>query len=311
MRIATDGSVSDLVPKRVTAGAEPRGIAAHPSGEFLYVANNGDATISEFAIAADGGLSPLRSLPVPVSTGAPTSLVMDPAGRVLFLISYTPGAGAITSFTIASNGTLTEGHTAYAAVFTSLGSAQPTSSGSGTTYLFTAGGGDGPGVPPEVRTFAVKDDGTVDYADAFYSPASVPKVYLGPVFADPSRRVVYVARSSGSMVPFSVGDTGTIAEVPGGAASFAGSAQNMKMNPAHDRLYVAGLGPAQVWQYAVAADGSLAALSPPAVATPTPYGIEMNPGGTRVYALNGSATGAASNLVSVFDVAADGTLNAH
>jgi hypothetical protein len=59
----------------------------------------------------------------------------------------------------------------------------------------------------------------------------------------------------------------------------------------------------------VAADGKLGALTPPSVAATVPFAMVMNPAGTRMYVLNGNATGAATDIVQVFTIAADGTLS--
>jgi 6-phosphogluconolactonase (cycloisomerase 2 family) len=309
MRIAADGSVSDLNPRRVVAGIEPRGLATDPSGRFLYVANYGETSISQFAIAADGRLVPLVPPKVAFSNGNPGTLSVDPSGNYLFATGYSPGGSPVTAFAIAADGTLTEKQNAYATQYAAFVSAQPTLSGAGTTFLFTTAAGSGGSDPPELRTFEVGPGGTVTSANVFQSAPSVPKDYLGAVLADPSRAVVYATRSSGSLVPFSIDVAGKITEIPAGSAAFGGSSEAIVMNPAHDRLYVASAGPDHVWQYSVAADGKLGALTPPSVAATVPFAMVMNPAGTRMYVLNGNATGAATDIVQVFTIAADGTLS--
>jgi DNA-binding beta-propeller fold protein YncE len=59
------------------AGAHPFGLAFDPSGQFLYVVNKADNTISGFAVnSASGTLSPLAGFPVQEGANAPTDIVI-------------------------------------------------------------------------------------------------------------------------------------------------------------------------------------------------------------------------------------------
>lgn len=307
MRIEADGSVSDLTPARVAAGTEPRAVASHPSGAFLYVANSADKTISQFAIGDDGQLSPRVPASVAVTGGGAGALAVDSTGHVLYCLGYTPGGTSLTAFTIGGDGRLTQQQQDFGAPYGAFVAPQPTNGGK--TFVFMTGGGDGPSNPPELRTFQTSQAGELTFADVYYSPPDVSTVYLGAVLADPSRQVVYAARSSGTLVPFTIGETGTVTPLPGGSAATSGSSQAIVMNAAHDRIYLACARPDAVWAYSVAVDGSLAALSTPSVATPAPFDLALNPAGTRLYVLNGTATGTPSNVVSVFAVGQDGTLS--
>jgi 6-phosphogluconolactonase (cycloisomerase 2 family) len=86
----------------------PRGVVAAPSGAFLYVANIADDNIYEFAIGANGGLTPLS--PAFVSNGnntQPDELAINSSGTLLWV---TGRAGTVTSYTVnTSTGQITNG----------------------------------------------------------------------------------------------------------------------------------------------------------------------------------------------------------
>src|SRR5690606_17515647 len=56
---AATGALSPVAGGSVATEVEPNSVAVHPGGRFVYVTNAGSNTISQFAIGADGALSPL------------------------------------------------------------------------------------------------------------------------------------------------------------------------------------------------------------------------------------------------------------
>ena len=106
-RVAEDGGVSFAFspPPLALAALAGEGIdslAAAPNGHFLYAANGGDNTVSQFRIGADGELSPLTPPTVPARK-FPGFLLMDPKGRFLYALS---GYGN-TLYAIGPDGRLT------------------------------------------------------------------------------------------------------------------------------------------------------------------------------------------------------------
>jgi 6-phosphogluconolactonase (cycloisomerase 2 family) len=55
--IGASGALTALSPSSVAAGNAPQWILAEPAGNYIFVANGNDGTISEFLIGADGTLS--------------------------------------------------------------------------------------------------------------------------------------------------------------------------------------------------------------------------------------------------------------
>lgn len=85
------GTVSPNAPPAIAikAGAGPRHLAFHPTGRFLYLLNETDATLGAYAIdPASGALTELRTVPTlpPEFTGKPSAadLHVTPDGRFIY-----------------------------------------------------------------------------------------------------------------------------------------------------------------------------------------------------------------------------------
>lgn len=84
-----DGSLSEATLAGETSS--PSFVAFHPNQKFLYAVNEGQASVSSFAIDADTGrLSFLNSQPS--QGGAPCHLVVDPTGRNVLAANYSGGS---------------------------------------------------------------------------------------------------------------------------------------------------------------------------------------------------------------------------
>jgi 6-phosphogluconolactonase (cycloisomerase 2 family) len=166
----------------------------------------------------------------------------------------------------------------------------------------------GTNTPGSLSQFALNSDGSL-------APLGVPTVATlhGPssVVANPKGPYVYVADFESSAISqYAIGAGGALA--PMSVASFQVGTGNsypvsIAVNPAGTNAYVATYtSPGSVYQYSVAADGSLSPLTSPSV----PAGSDSNslvvdPSGHFVYVAN-----AGDNTVSQYSVAADGSLAA-
>jgi 6-phosphogluconolactonase len=84
-----DGSLSP--PTLAGETSDPSFIAFHPNRKFLYAVNEGQASVSAFAIdAATGKLTFLNSQPS--QGGAPCHLVVDPTGKNVLAANYSGGS---------------------------------------------------------------------------------------------------------------------------------------------------------------------------------------------------------------------------
>lgn len=83
----------------IAAGNNPVTLVATPSGKFIYVVNQGDSTVQEFAVQSDGTLA---SKNVYATGGAhPTAVAIDPQGAFLY-VTNTYVAGASTGTGVVS-----------------------------------------------------------------------------------------------------------------------------------------------------------------------------------------------------------------
>src|SRR5690349_9760203 len=113
--VASDGSLAPLSVASVPAGATPIAVVSDPTGHYVYVVNQSgaaNATISQYAVGAGGGLVALS--PAVVSISGPSSAVVghsasvDPTGRFLYVVIETPytvlPAPSIAQYSIGSDG---------------------------------------------------------------------------------------------------------------------------------------------------------------------------------------------------------------
>lgn len=116
--IAADNSLTPMNPATIinpgmkTLGAMPSAVVLDFSGSFLYVANSGDATLSQFSIGSGGQLTALT--PATVATGTePMSIAVTtgPSGGHVYVansnISVPTGMGSVSQFSMGADGALT------------------------------------------------------------------------------------------------------------------------------------------------------------------------------------------------------------
>jgi 6-phosphogluconolactonase len=96
-------------PNPVTVGATPTGITVSPDGQFLYVANSGNNSVTAFTIGGGGVLTVVPSTvpnPNPLSVGTtPVGITVSPSGQFLYVVSS--ASGDVTALTIGGGGVLT------------------------------------------------------------------------------------------------------------------------------------------------------------------------------------------------------------
>jgi 6-phosphogluconolactonase len=103
-------------PVPLAGGVGPESLAMDPAGKFLFTANMTNNTVSAFTVNANGSLTQASGSPFGAGAGfsllsSPQYLVTDRTGAFLYVVSVgTPGVttGTVTTYTIASNGVLTQ-----------------------------------------------------------------------------------------------------------------------------------------------------------------------------------------------------------
>ncbi len=98
------GTLTPVAGSPFTTGRTPEGMAITPDGSFLYIANFGDNTISEFQIGTTGALSGLPESPVGETYLGPTFLLVDNTGSYLYVANK--GSGNVAAYSISSGGTI-------------------------------------------------------------------------------------------------------------------------------------------------------------------------------------------------------------
>lgn len=86
-------------------GTTPSGLAIHPSGNYLYTANFGDNSISEYSIASDGSLGAIGTVASGLGIlSSPVMLMIDNAGNFLYVVNQS--SSSVVAYSIGSNGSL-------------------------------------------------------------------------------------------------------------------------------------------------------------------------------------------------------------
>jgi len=99
----SDGKLS--MPTLAGETKDPSFLAIHPNKKFLYAVNEGQASVSAFAVdAATGNLKFLNSQPS--QGGAPCHLIVDPSGKNVLAANYS--GGSCICIPIGSDGNLSK-----------------------------------------------------------------------------------------------------------------------------------------------------------------------------------------------------------
>jgi 6-phosphogluconolactonase (cycloisomerase 2 family) len=270
-----------------------------------YVSSANSVTISPFAIAADGSLSPISCAGSNCTTGSsPEGVAVSPNGRFLYTTNFNP-PGSVSVFAIAADGSLSPVSCAGSNCTTGSNPIGVAVSPDGR-FLYIANNSSS-----SVSVFAIAADGSL-------SPVSCPgsNCHTGSnpfgVAVSPSGRFLYTANeSSGSVSVFAIAADGSLSPVscPGSNCSTGPSSQpaGVVVSPNDQFLYTTNANSSSVSVFAIAADGSLSPVSCPGSNCHTglaPLAVAMSPNGRFLYAANSG-----DDTVSVFAIAADGSLS--
>src|SRR5208282_4572201 len=95
---STTGGLAAIPDSSYTTGTNPIGVLVHPSGNYLYVANNGGDNVSEFSIDTTTGVLTELSNPT-VSAGTdPVFITYDPISG--FVDVGNQASNNVTEFTV-------------------------------------------------------------------------------------------------------------------------------------------------------------------------------------------------------------------
>ena len=102
------GLLAPLFPPTVATGRRPIGIAMHPGGRSVYVANARETYVSQYDVGADGRLSPKS--PATVAAGEfPSRIAVSPDGKSAYVTTTTgtpPFPGVVAQYDVGPGGRL-------------------------------------------------------------------------------------------------------------------------------------------------------------------------------------------------------------
>jgi 6-phosphogluconolactonase len=256
--------------------------------QMLYVGNNGDDTISAYVIDQDSGLL-TEVLPRVSTPGAPTSVVVHPSGKFVYVtnsgnanlgangpslaaFSIDPATGALT---LVNTTPLTPGTGPQGAAIDPAGK-----------FVFVAHQGGN-----NISVFSL-DPSTGAPSPVSGSPFASP---AGPhkVVVHPNGKFAYVAATgAGQIAVFSIGADGTLTPAAGSPFAARNNLNWMTMDAAGKFLFAAESQQNGVLVYSV--DSATGALT---LVTGSPFstsgfiqGVAVDPAGKFLYATNGGGT---------------------
>ncbi len=341
----TGNGCGAAIAANFAAGTMPANLTADPSGQFVYVADNGSGDVAEYAITASGGLAALFPAQVPVGTGSnPNAIAMTTAAVVNTpKFTYAVASGAIYEYTVAADGTLSA--TPNVQVAAPTGSSyvsfaiDPTkhylyatlnanvTSGTGGVQQFTidpatgnltAGPIVGNPVTAACPTTVMNPDGTTTTTTALCTGAFSPVSYTD-IAVDPTGKYAYADSNFASnnvLVVFSIGANGALTPMPTVYALYGPygtgtvgptTPSSVVVDPGNHNVYVGRADAGQIQQFIIGANG---ALQPVATFT-TGWGggnqLVMN--GPYVYMPNTNNVINSENGIALYSIGSAGTLS--
>jgi YVTN family beta-propeller protein len=295
----------------VKAGTSSQSVAVDPSGNFVYVANDGYGDTSNGGYGNNGNISiytvdPMTGLLTARGTvnsgGRAASLAVHSSGKFAYVVngctansaegvsmfSVDNGTGALTSI-----GTIPTGATGPSACSIHIGITLDASG----RFAYVAGDGCGLDTyPGYIAAYAINPTTGVLTA---VGPPIAAGYCSGSVSVDRLSKFAYVPNSQGDDVsPFAIGSTGALTSletVPTGSAPVSSA-----VHPSGKYAYVVNRDSNNVWMYAIdSTTGILTAIGTIAAGS-SPSSIAMHPSGKFAYVTNAN-----SSDVSMYSIDAD------
>lgn len=253
----TTGVITTPNPSKPT-GNNPYGVAVTPLGNFVYVANSSDNTISMYT-SSSGALTPNGSVS---SAGVnPESIVINPAGTFLYVLNY--GSDTVTTFAInSSTGGLTQVGAPVATGVNPYGVQASVTPGGGFLYVANYGSNS-------ISAYSLGSNGLPSpIAGSPFAAGANPFA----VTISPAGTFAYVANETdNSVLTYSIDPTyGTLTPVGGPTSTGANSnPEGVVVDPSGQYLYVSAYNTNAIEQFAInPGTGALNLVSPTAATLP-------------------------------------------
>jgi 6-phosphogluconolactonase (cycloisomerase 2 family) len=253
------------------------------TGQFAYVANQTDDTISAFVIdSTTGALGLVSGSPFATGGIAPVAVAVDPNGVYLYAVEN--GSNEVAVFTIdAASGALT----ATALAIATGNSPAAIAIHPNNQYAYVANSAD-----DTLTAYTLSSGVATPISGANYIVGVDPV----DVKIDPSGNYLYVANySDGTVSAFTVDyATGELTAITGSPFTAGGSGNetvSLAIDPTDTFLYAANLKTATISAFSIGTGtGTLVPTSSPTLSTgSSPESLAVNPGGNFLYAANVTA----------------------
>jgi 6-phosphogluconolactonase len=295
----TTGSGSGLMANVTTVA-----VTCSNLPQYAYVVNNGDNTVSQFAIDASGTLSPLAL--ATVATGnSPQSVTVDPTNKYVYVTNLNDNT--ISQFVIGSDGALAPNTPATVATGNGPWALAVSHSGA---WAYVVNSADN-----TVSQFSVSASGTL--VATTVSPIATGGVPWN-VTLSPDGKYAYVSNhgktapggqtlsqysidaTTGALSPLNPATLTTAFPYPGG----------ITVDPTSSYAYLSNINGDSLSEYGIGANGTLSSLNPASVATGRePVFLAFDPTGKYAYEANYTVdVSTAAGTVSQYAVGTAGQL---
>ncbi|HWS66895.1 MAG TPA: beta-propeller fold lactonase family protein [Steroidobacteraceae bacterium] len=314
---ATNGALSPMNTPTVATGANPYSLTTDSTGQFVYVANydfaSATGSVSQFAIGADGSLTPL-STPTIAAGNGPNGIAANPAAPYAYVANY--NSNNVSQYSIGAGGLLSAlatptvgtgpgtagaasialtpaGTYAYVANFT-----YPSNVGSVSQYTVGAAGSAAPGsltlmTNPTVPTGSLPNDIVVDRSGRFVYVVNSNNNASGNSISQ------YTIQPDGSLNPMS---PATVPTMPNGNNPWS-----ITIDAAGHNAYAPCRATGNVLHYTIDATGALTFANSVAAGT-GPTSLAIDPSGGFAYVTNRNPLTATPHTISQYSIAANGDL---
>jgi 6-phosphogluconolactonase (cycloisomerase 2 family) len=271
----------------VAAGNNPIASIAAPNSKFIYVVNQGDSTVQEFAIGTDGTLTAKNAYPTTGNT--PTAIAMDAAGKFLFVTctyqgTNTSGAGALTAYPVNSDNSLGTGvnyNIGNNPVGVAIANFNP------TLYVVSQD-------PKTPQVLAFAEDTTsgalTPVAGTTATTGFPAGVQPSAIAADPTGRFVYVTdRAANQLIGYVVQAGGGIQAMVNGPFATGLYPVSILVDPRGEYVYVANYNARTISAYTLnTSTGTPSGVAGTSILTdPNPVSIALDPAlGIYLYSAN-------------------------
>ncbi len=227
-RVSTEGALllvppTAANPNPAAVDAAPSALAISPDTKHLYVANNGNDTVTAFNIEAAGALTLIpqtagNTNPTAVNGADPSSIAIPQSGKFLYVTNS--GSNDVTAFSIGATGLLSR-------LAPTGANTNPISTG-GTvpkgmaispngSFLYVANSGS-----DNLTVFQIGANGLltlVTPAGSNPNPVSTGGTTPNALTISLDGRFLYVANGGGNVSAFTIGGDGLLTLVPGSAGN--------------------------------------------------------------------------------------------